>query len=258
MATKDKRNIMFSDSRAVFFRLILPFCGLLSLLACSNEQVDGPYKAYYFPYEELTEGLIYEYSAVNGDSLSTEYWFYKSIENEEGWHLTGTYYDAYYQVRQFFREDMHPSGSIMADYFLYQPDSNGTNQRFEAELKAPNGFPFELKDTNSILLFDLQWTFSENPVHRISLTRNRQYRERQSFSFQGERLPAVIFDLRERVDDEREGHLVKEYTGTEIYAKGIGLVYYRKDLDQNIVMEYQLNDIYSMATFEEKFKAELQ
>ena len=258
MAIIDKKNSEFSASRAAFLRWLLPFCGIMFFLACSGEEKEGPYKAFYFPFEEMTEGKVYEYASTSavGDTIITEYWAYKSVKDEKGWQLMGTYYDSYFQVRQFFRETMHTTGSLMEDYFLYQSDSIGVTQRYDAELKAANGFPFMLKDTNSILLFDLQWTFSEDPVHRISLTRNRQYRGQSIFSFQGNRLPAITFDLRERIDDEQEGHLEKEYTGMEIYAKGLGLVYYRKDLDENIVMEYQLEAIYTMAEFEEKFKAE--
>lgn len=257
MAIIDKKNSEFSAKWAAFLRKVLPICGLLSLLACVQEEKDGPYKAFYFPFEEMLEGQVYEYVSTSaiGDTIITEYWAYKSTNDEKGWQLMGTYYDSYFQVRQYFRETIHQTGSLMEDYFLYQPDSNGVNQRYDADLKAPNGFPFVLKDTNSILLFDLQWTFSEDPLHRVSLTRNRQYRERSTFSFQGKQRPAILFDLKERIDDEQEGHLEKEYNGLEIYAKGLGLVYYRKDFDENIVMEYQLKEVYTMAQFEEKFKA---
>ncbi|NNE29089.1 MAG: hypothetical protein HKN16_05610 [Saprospiraceae bacterium] len=237
-------------------KLLLVFIpGILLWSSCVSEKPQLLLKEYYFPVESLENGLVYEYVPVSGDSLGSEYWFYKSIKDEGGWHFTGTFYDEYFQVRQFFREDVFDNGTLMIDHFLYQPDSTGQSIRFPAQVRNPNGFPFELMDSSSVLLFELAWTFSESPLHRVTLTRNRQYREKGDFSFEGKETPIVIFDLKEKMDDEREGHLEKEYSGLEIYGKGIGLVYYRKDIGQGLNLEYQLKERYTMEQFEDKFKA---
>lgn len=256
MTINDKLMLVFYDSSAIIINMkniILSICVLLLSIGCQESEEKGEYEQFYFPYESLEDGLIYEYESTR-DTAGVEYWFYKSLKDDQGWHLTGTYYDAYFQIRQFFREEIYSNGSVMVDYFLYQPDSLGEVTRFDANIKAANGFPFALKDTNSVLLFDLEWTLNEEPLHKISLTRNRQYREKTTFAFQGRREPAVVFDLRERVDDEQEGHLETEYTGMEVYAKGIGLVYYRKEIGEELQLEYQLKDVYSMLEFEKKFK----
>lgn len=253
MATIDKLFMVFSDSSTTLFRvkyLILSVTVILLGSGCKDGEKQGEYARFYFPYKTLTEGLVYEYESTSKGEA--EYWYYKSEKEEEEWLLTGTYYNSFFQVGQFFKEGIYPTGTLMSDYYLYQPDSTGQVIQYDAELIAANGFPFSLKDTNSVLLFALQWTFSEVPLHRISLTRNRQYREKTTFAFRGKRLPAIVFDLRELIDDERVGHLEREYTGMEVYAEGIGLVYYRKEIGDDMVLEYQLKDIYPMADFEKK------
>ena len=56
------------------------------------------------------------------------------------------------------------------------------------------------------------------------------------------------------MSDFNDGHLEKEYQGKELYAKGLGLIYYKKEIDENFVLEYELRDTFSMTKFEEKFK----
>ena len=56
------------------------------------------------------------------------------------------------------------------------------------------------------------------------------------------------------MDDFNDGHLEKNYQGKELYAKNLGLVYYKKEIDENFVLEYELRDTFSMTKLEEKFK----
>ena len=56
------------------------------------------------------------------------------------------------------------------------------------------------------------------------------------------------------MDDYNDGHLEKQYDGKEIYAKGLGLVYYGKEIEENFVLEYELVDTFSRTVFEQKIK----
>ncbi|MBK9018265.1 MAG: hypothetical protein IPM82_31800 [Saprospiraceae bacterium] len=71
-------------------------------------------------------------------------------------------------------------------------------------------------------------------------------------------MPAVKFNTRELVDQEETGHLELEFGGVEVYAKNIGLVYFRKDVSGQRRIEYQLKAVYSMEEFEAKFKEKLK
>ena len=100
----------------------------------------------------------------------------------------------------------------------------------------------------------MSWIFSEVPKHKTSLIRNKQYAGKVNYRFKGTDKPAIQFSLKELVDDETEGHLEAQYSGLEIYAKDIGLVYYYKEISDELRLQYQLVDIYPMAKLEAKFK----
>jgi hypothetical protein len=81
------------------------------------------------------------------------------------------------------------------------------------------------------------------------LIKNRRFQGWTSHSYQGKIYDCVEFSVLELIDHEIEGqgHLEIEMKGKELYAKGIGLVYYEKsEVHGNFSQAYQLADIYSM------------
>jgi len=237
----------------VKYRLIFFLSLIVILISCGSKPDYLDLSKYYFPYQLLEEGLVYEYESVNSDSLTKEYWFHKSVKDENGWHHTGNYYDQNFMIRQFYREKIYETGAVFEDYFLYVTDSTGKEERIEAEISSPNGFPFQLKDSTSILVTKLSWLFSETPKHKTTLIRNKQYAGGVNYRFKGEDKEAIQFSLKELIDDETEGHLEAQYSGLEIYAKDIGLVYYQKEVNESLQLQYQLVDIYPMKELEAKF-----
>ncbi len=230
--------------------LMLPFW----LASCSTEDAYLDIREYYFPAEDLAEGLVYEYRAVNNDSIGPSYWFYKSLPTDSALYLTGTFYEADLVVRQFFRAEIVHNGCLMQDYFLYSTDSTGQQIRYDAEVQASNAFPFAVRDSGGIFLSKLLWTFQQEPLRTTTLIRNRRYIGKSSYSYQGEEKDCVTFEVKELIDDYDEGHLEKQYAGRELYAKGIGLVYYIKEISTDFVLEYELADIYPMKRLERRFK----
>lgn len=257
MAKNDLKKGRNCDNGAVLGRMFCQYWIFLILpifFSCGENDPTGThFDQYYFPTTELEDGLVYEYRSASGDSLSNEYWLYKRVDVENVAYLVGTYYDAYFQLRQYFRERITEKGTVVEDYFLYQPDSIGKSITYKANIIAASSFPFLLKDTTSVIVFGLKWEISQDPYHEIRITKNRQFSGRAKFAYKGERKDAVIFDLRERVEDDRDGVLEKEFTGSEIFAEGIGLVYYEKEIDQNVNLSYQLFDTYTPEEFEKKW-----
>ncbi len=206
--------------------------------------------AFYFPYEKLEEGLVYEYEQVGIDSSSSEYWLLQSVKEVDSWHLIGKYYDPGYNLRQHYRQEIFENGTLIKDYSLFTLDSLGQEVRVDASIKHPNAFPFHLKDSTSILVTEMSWLFSEFPKHRTTIVRNRQYEGRVQFKFEGELKEAIRFNLKELVDDETIGHLETAYNAFEIYAMDIGLVYYYKEVGESITEQFQLKEIHSLSNFE--------
>lgn len=209
---------------------------------------------YYYPLEELRDGRVYEYRPVEADSLPEEYWFFKTIYTDTAEYLTGTYYDYNFMVRQLTTEEIVENGSLIKNYFLYTMDSTGVQHQVPAEVIGATAFPFEVRDSGGIFLTNLKWTFSKNPEVSTTMIKNRRYAGKTTYKYQGKPVDAVVFDIKELVDDYNEGHWEKQYTGKEIYAKGIGLVYYEKTIDDNFVLKYALKAVFSMEELEERFR----
>lgn len=234
------------------------FLMVLFIVSCnSDESSKTNISNFYFPVKALKEGMVYEYQAVGDDARHPpEYWYHKSIETDSAFYFTGTYYDEQFVVRQFFRAEVVSNGILLQDQFITgTEDSTGIQSQLHAEINYANAFPFEVKDSTGVFLMQLKWVMQEEPLVTTTLTRNRRYMGKTTYKYNGAELPCVKFMLVEEVDNEAVGHLTKEYTGVEYYAKGIGLVYYKKQIDENFVLEYELKAMYPMSKLEEKFNA---
>jgi hypothetical protein len=231
------------------------------LVSCQSEEVRN-LREFYYPLEELSEGLVYEYTSAGDEQDPPFYWYFRSFEQPEGTFLTGMYYDYRYTPFQFIREEAVSNGMLTVDYSLYDMDSTGKQTPIPVEVAAGNVFPFEMADTNSVYLFKI--SFENPPVSdtlpptTTTLIRNRQFAGDTTVVFQGETYEAVQFYVRELVDIAGEGHAEHEYDGTEVYAKGIGLVYFTKNISETFFTEYRLNDRFLMTELERRFGETLQ
>lgn len=234
-------------------------------------------RSYYFPLEDLEEGMVYEYRAVNNDSLTPKYWYYRSFIGDEGIFLTSTYYEYDLAPLQFAREEMVRNGMIQDTLYLleYQfseaeidsvlfgeerasilityPDSSTQVARVDVDILSGTLFPFEVRPGGGVFLYKVQWRPASQPDAMITLGKTRQYAGDTTFTFQGKTYDCVRFAVNELFQHDREGMLEQEYGGIEWYAKNIGLVYYRKDISDDLVLEYALHDRYPMEKLEEQF-----
>ena len=229
---------------------------LVFQLACTGKGEKSNIREYYYPIESLKQAMVYEYQAINNDTLGAEYWYFKTHETDTATYFTGNNFNRNFEVGQFSSEEVVKNGTIQKDYVLFTYDSLGQQFQIPAEIEYASTFPFEVEDSNSIFLQKLKWTFNENPLITTTLVRNRRYKGEGKYTFKGKIYECVEFGLLELIDDFNNGHFEKEYEGMELYAKGIGLVYYKKIIDE-LKLEYELVDIYPMDTFEQKFKASL-
>ncbi|MEL6863953.1 MAG: hypothetical protein AAFP19_06025 [Bacteroidota bacterium] len=239
--------------------IVATILGFLSINSCQlNSNGQRNIQSYYYPMKVLEKGLVYEYTPVGNDSLTTEYWYYRTFEEDSAYYFTGQYYDYRFNVQQFFTEEVVDNGTLMRNYFFYPTDSTGKQVRYPANIEVPNVFPFYITDTLGVFLYRISWRDYDNPAMTTTLVRNRRYKGDSEHHFNGKTYDCIDFAVKELVETELEGYQEIQYDGLERYAEGVGLVYYRKALSRDFVLEYELTGVYPMEDLEEKFGAFIQ
>lgn len=235
------------------FLIVLP-----SLIACGGGG-KRDISEYYFPVKELRAGKVYEYVVSQNDSIIPEYWHYRAFVRDSGLFLMGTYYDHRFQIGQIIREKITKSGALAKECHLYEanPEAEGGQIHTPTIIEAANKFPFRVSDSLGIFLFKLQFHPFYDPQASIYVIKNRRFLgDGPAFEFDGKKYPCVRFGLREALGNEKEGSAEVEGIGEEWYAKGIGLVYYRKTYGKGgFKIEARLTDIFSMSELEKKATA---
>jgi len=232
---------------------------LVAIFAACKNETDGlrNIEAYYYPLSDLQDGKVYEYEPVGEPTDPPVYWYYKSLAQGGTAYLLGTSYGPTFSPDQLVREERVQNGMLLNDFYVYETDADGNSQQIQASIEAANVFPFDVKPLGSVVLTSLHWR-PLGDTSSITLVRNRQFDSDTTIIFQEKNTPAVKFNTRELVDQEEAGHLELEFGGVEVYAKKLGLVYFRKDVSGQRRIEYRLKSVYSMEEFEAKFKAKLE
>lgn len=229
----------------------------ISLTSCLDK---GPrdIRSHYFPLRELQEGMVYEYLPLNHDSLTPTYWYYRSFFGEEGVFLTKTYYEYELVPLQFSREEVVSNGMLLQDIYLYEKDSTGKQQGVPVEVLSGSAFPFQVTDSSGVFLYKIQWHPLSDPLATLTLIKNRRYVKDTIISYDQQERDAVVFDIKELLEYDKEGVFEHQYSGREVYAEGIGLVYYEKKVAGDFHWAYRLEKRYPMSQLEEKFKESIQ
>ena len=233
-----------------YWLLFFPLVPLLLSAGCRENTLES----YYYPLDELREGLVYEYRGAGNTQDPPFYWYYRTIEQEGATYLVGMYYDLNFTPYQFMREEKVSNGMLLVDTYFYGNDSTGRQVQSPVEIEAGNAFSFEPPDPKQILFYKIRFPVPDNPGTTCTLTRNRQYMSDTTYIYGGKTYDAAVFYVRELIDIEDAGHVEQEFGGTEIYAKGLGLVYFRKNVSEGFALEYKLTDRYTREAFEEKYR----
>ena len=232
------------------------FLLLVSFMACQPHDGKVNLQPFYYPLDSLSNGRVYSYESVGNPYDPPIFWLYQSRNAHGSTLLTGTSYDLDFQPDQYVVERRVKNGMKLDTFITYEAVSEETKLEVAAQIEAGNVFPFRLKDENEVLLTTVKW-HSETSDADITFVRNRQYLADTTVVFKGDTLPAVRILLRELIDTDREGHLELEYGGEEVYAKGIGLVYFEKNINPEWQMKYALQEIYERPYFERVFGVKL-
>lgn len=233
---------------------------VLSLQACQSGDGYRDIRNYYFPLKSLESGLVYEYEPLGISPNGTAYWYYRSLIDGDEVNLTGTYYERDLIPQQLSNERLTGAGMVLQDLFLFETDSSNVNRQIQVpvEVIEDDIFPFWVKENGGVYLYHIRWQPPQDSGATIELIKNRRYLGDTTITFQDKKYDAIIFELKELAAYDKEGVLEQEYSGREIYAKGLGLYYYSKRISEDLHLRYQLKDRYPMERLEEQFRLQYE
>lgn len=247
-----------SYKMTAYLKLLILLLSLSTLYSCQSGNKTKNIRSYYYPVADFMDGKVYEYKAVN-DSLAPFYWYFRTTISRGDTILTSEYFDHNFIVQQLTNEEIVKNGVILNDFYLYETDSlTGQQKQNKVRVEVDNVYPFEVTDSTGLFLYKVFWKDYKEPSQKYRLIKNRHYMGEDSYIYKGQSLACVQFFNRELLEIEAVGFQEVSYNSVELYAKNIGLVYFRKEIEGNIVQEYELADIYNMTDLEDKFRKTIE
>lgn len=236
---------------------------LLTSLFFACEPGPRDVRDYYFPTRELAEtGMIYGYE--NTGSLPApdrEFAYYLGVDQDSALYLSVTQYDASFSPRQQTRQQIENDGVYLRDLVLLQTDSSGIAIPTQTRLLYAKAFPFYLEEIPTEATgYRLRFTDPADQTTTTYVSLNRTFRGDTTINVLGERYDAIVFDLAGEVSerDTEMGDISPQFTGFEIYAKGLGMVQYERELSPGATLGGRLTERLPMADFLERIEGQLK
>lgn len=214
------------------------------LFSCIFQSCQDPVTPpdFYFPMPEKDEGYIYHYQS-GSDLFPDEYWHIQAygrgglkicvLDVERGW-------------RQCSFEMIVENG-VLQDSLVIISDSLGT---FNAEVLHGNLYPENPIDQTHVYLQYIKWYTTKDSSSFVELIRNRRYTPHSTRATNlGSKF--VLFELNEMVEDFQEGYIEIPVSGLEVFEKGVGLVYFEKEITSDLVRKYTLNGEMTVEQFKQ-------
>ena len=236
MACIDWRSCSFALKMSV-----LTVIGSVLLAGCStSDEPSTRLYPYYLDERAMGgKGVVYIYEPVSAPDHPIEYWHFRYSPGFKGNIFRATLYDDSGMTTQVVIERFANHRSELMELQL--------NFMSDEEVKTVNAtinerpvFPFGPIDSALSVRSQFEYYDTSADTVRVILTRERTVAGTTEFLFEGKNTPAVEFSLYEMLETETEGFTETPWTGKEIYAQDVGLVYYRKDIAPDFILEYRL------------------
>ncbi len=226
--------IRYRTTWVVLCQFVMCFCLFFS--SCSEKGIEeSGFSSYYLPYQSFpSAGMTYIYRS-RLDDTNVELW--KHIPTSDHT-VTSINYDNNQQVVQKQYEKITDKGVLIDSLTLFFPEI-GRVVEIPVQVVSPNKLPFDMADSSRAWVTHLDWRQPGDSLH-VVLERRRQFAGDTTWTFDGKKLPAIIFKLTDKFETEQVGWTSSEWEGKEIYAKGIGLVYYLRQISPRMRLEFEL------------------
>jgi len=213
-------------------------CLLIFLPSCI-ERRDKPLdlSSYYLPIEALDgAGIRYSYRSIVDTTLDPEVW--QHIKTSEG-HITSINYDPSQQVVLKQYERVVENGVLIDSLILFFYDTLGRTISLPVRILSPHRFPFQPRDSSQVWLSHFEWWQPLDSLH-VVLQRRRRFVGDTIWNWEGKPVPAVRFKTDDSFETEKVGWTTSAWSGEEVYAKNIGLIYYRRNISKDLQLEFEL------------------
>ena len=202
----------------------------------TGRPTDG-YSEYYIPIASLpVEGKVYTYRNLSDTTAAPEVWRHHKIG--EGRMESINYdFNGVEVQRQYDRQVV--DGVVTDSLILLFTDSTGLRGRTAVKVISPYRFPFQPGDTSKVWLTQFEWKQPGDSL-KVVLQRRRRWDGDTTWMYHGKTLPAVRFTTDDTLETEEVGWTTSHWKGIEIYAKGIGLVYYKRRVSNDLVLEFAM------------------
>ena len=222
---------------------------LLFLVGCTSKNDDSADTAlsldkYYFNIHRFAgAGEVYIYESATEMAMPEEVWHYRYDPGYRGNYLIATMYTPAGDPVQKSVERLNRDNAelLSLDLFYFEGDSMHS---IEARINKPVTFSFAQIESLPEINYELEYydTSTETDSVRVILNKTRKVVSRETFYFEGKDIPAVRVETIEVLETETEGYTETRWTGTEIFAQDIGLVYYKKKINDQFTLEYTLSE----------------
>ena len=211
--------------------------GLINTACTPSVEAPTDYSAYYFPIGSFPEGgMVYRYKNLRDPEAQSEVW--RHIPRGKGLVESINYGNGEEIAQRQF--DRIVNNGVMTDsLLLYSRDTTGRQKEINVKVISPHRFPFQPGDSTKVWLTHLDWYQPEDSLH-IVLQRRRRFGGDTTWTSDGKTIPAVRFRTEDTFETEKDGWTSSSWSGEEIYAKGIGLVYYKRKISEEMVLEFQI------------------
>ena len=228
--------------------LYLAIIFMTLVLGCRSEERD--LHDYYFPYKDLQDGKVYLYKDVGDGTFAKEFWFIQSEKSEEGYHLNISILNSKGEPIQTLREKVLPDEIKTVATMLVERDAYGDKYPVDVEIQQPYSFNLKIQDTSKALYCTLDWI---NPIDSLEYTleKIRYFKGFSTMQIMDKKVETLNITVHTTFKsfDINDGETSSLWPGEERYAKGLGLVYFKRAVNPEFVKELQLTKIYGREEF---------